>query len=65
MLTLERGKAASLFKDGVLLGKVVCLHTNQGPIKIGLDLPKHIGIVRDDVPLHGFTAGEKDQEGNT
>lgn len=65
MLTIPRGEGVSLFLDGVLLGKVISPHSNQGPVKIGFDLPKDINIVRDGVVLHGFTAGEKDQEENT
>lgn len=65
MLTVPHGEAVSFFKDGQLLGKVINPHSNNGPISLCFDFPRDIKLARDGVVLHGFTAGEKDQEGNT
>lgn len=65
VLTIPRGEGVSFFRDGLLLGKVINPHDNNGPIKVCFDFSRDIQIVRDRVVLHGFTACEKDQEANT
>jgi sRNA-binding carbon storage regulator CsrA len=52
MLALTRKpREALIFRgpDGAYLGKIVVLDTSRGKVKLGIDLPREVSVIREEM----------------